>query len=151
MGNLHHQGYGSSSLWGLYNTYTNYNLNDGADDCIFYSKVIISKFHFHHFSITFPLAFQQSNAQSEQITSLRELNPSCQGPSNKHYSLAFEVLRKKGVVMGKLGVPALTCHTLWSDIHCASVICALSLDTGYCYIDICVLTWVRVWQRKKKT
>lgn len=46
------------------------------------------------------------------------------------------------MVMGELSVPALTCHTLWSDIHCASVIGALSPDAGCCYIDICVLTGV---------
>lgn len=46
--------------------------------------------------------------------------------------------------MGELGIPALTCHTLGSDIHCASVIFALSLDTGCCYIDICVLARVGV-------
>lgn len=99
---------------------------------------------FLHQSFTFmTLAFQQSNAQNVQITSLtqlRELNQSCQGPRNKLYSLAIEVMRKKGVVMGKLGVPALACHTLRSDIHCASVNCALSLETGCCYIGLCVLT-----------
>lgn len=32
MGNQHHQGYGSSSLWGLYNIHTDYYLNDDADN-----------------------------------------------------------------------------------------------------------------------
>lgn len=49
MGNLHHQGYGSSSLWGLYNKHKNYNWNDGADDCIFTVKLSISSFTYNAF------------------------------------------------------------------------------------------------------
>lgn len=49
MGNLRRRGCGSSSLWRLYNTYTNYNLNDGADDCIFFTAIIY-KFHMCYFS-----------------------------------------------------------------------------------------------------
>lgn len=59
-----------------------------------------------------------------------------------HHSLAFEVHREKRVVVGELRVPVLTCHTLWSDIHCACVICALPLDAGHCCVDIGVLTVV---------
>lgn len=46
--------------------------------------------------------------------------------------------------MGELGIPALTCHPLGSDIHCASVIFALSPDTGGCHVHICVLPGVQV-------
>lgn len=47
----------------------------------------------------------------------------------RHHSLAFEVVRKEGVVVRELGVPALANHTLWSDIHGAAVICAFSPNT----------------------
>lgn len=122
MGNLHHQGYGSSSLWGLCNTHTNYNLNDGAAGSIFHWAITITNSEVH-----------------KQPWLLTE-----------RYSLALEVLRKKWVVMGKLRVPALTRHTLGSDVHCASVIRALPLDTGCCRIGIRVPTGVGFWQRKKK-
>lgn len=56
----------------------------------------------------------------------------------KRYSLAFEVLGKKRMVMGELGVPALTRHTLWSDIHGALVIRAHTLDAGRCDVEISV-------------
>lgn len=68
-------------------------------------------------------------------------------PETTLHSLAFEVVRKEGVVVGELGVPALACHTLWSDIHGAAVICALSLNTWRGYIDIHVLALrFKVWQ-----
>lgn len=51
--------------------------------------------------------------------------------------------------MGELGVPALTRHTLRGDIHSTSVICALSLYTGCCYITSTVLTVVCVCGQKK--
>lgn len=41
--------------------------------------------------------------------------------------------------MWELGIPALACHTFRGDIHCALVVCALSLDTGSCYFNIGVL------------
>lgn len=50
------------------------------------------------------------------------------------------------MVVGKLGVPALTGHALWSDVHGASVIHALPLETGCCHVDPGVLVpLVRVW------
>lgn len=71
MDNGHHQGYGSSSLWGLYNTYTSYNLYDGADDCSFHSSFTC---------ITFPLGILPVK-HTKWIKSLpwhmlREMNPS---------------------------------------------------------------------------
>lgn len=50
------------------------------------------------------------------------------------------------MAVGKLGVPALTGHALRSDVHGASVIRALPLETGRCHVDLRVLVPpVRVW------
>lgn len=76
--------------------------------------------------------------------------PPLQDTRTRRYSLASEVLWQEGVVMGELRIPALTCHSLWSHIHRATVICARPLETGCCYIDICVLAGVGFWQKKKK-
>lgn len=50
-------------------------------------------------------------------------------PQWRRHSLAFEVVRKEGVVVRELRVPALADHTLRSDIHGATVICAFSPNT----------------------
>lgn len=50
------------------------------------------------------------------------------------------------MAVGKLGVPALAGHALRSDVHGASVIRALPLETGRCHVDLRVLVPpVRVW------
>lgn len=50
------------------------------------------------------------------------------------------------MAVGKLGVPALAGHALRSDVHGASVIRALALETGRCHVDLHVLVPpVRVW------
>lgn len=46
--------------------------------------------------------------------------------------------------MGRLGVPSLTPHTLWRDVHRAAVIGALFLDTGRRDVDVYVFTRVRI-------
>lgn len=48
--------------------------------------------------------------------------------------------------MGKLGVPALAGHALRGDVHGASVIRPLPLETGHCHVDLSVLVpRVGVW------
>lgn len=50
------------------------------------------------------------------------------------------------MAVGKLGVPALAGHALRSDVHGASVIRALPLETGRRHVDLRVLVPpVRVW------
>lgn len=54
------------------------------------------------------------------------------------------------MAVGKLGVPALAGHALRSDVHGASIIRALPLETGRCHVDLRVLVppvrvWVGVW------
>lgn len=50
------------------------------------------------------------------------------------------------MAVGKLGVPALAGHALRSDVHGASVIHALALETGRCHVDLRVLVPpVRAW------
>lgn len=149
MGNLRRQGYGSSSPSGLCNTHTNYNLNDGADDCSVFTATP-SPLSFTFITSPSDVSAVKYTMWTKHFLDTAERTES-KLPRKKHYSLAFEVLRQKWMVMGELRVPALTCHTLRSDIHCSSVICAPSLDAGCCYIDICVFTGVRLWRRKKNT
>lgn len=131
MGNLHHLGCGSNSSGGLCNTHTSYNLNDHADRCIVCKQN--------------PVMSSRPFYLDCKMRRTNKLSPGQVGNhKNKDHSLAFELLRKKRVVMGELGVPVLTRHTLRSHIHCSSVISALSLDAGRCCVDIGVLAGVGV-------